>query len=43
MAKITVEVTSPSELRSLLIESARAVVDGRITVQQAKRGVWPFF
>lgn len=35
MAKITVEVTSPAELRSLLIESARAVVDGRLTVQQA--------
>lgn len=27
--------TTPSELRSLLIESAKAVVDGRLTVQQA--------
>jgi hypothetical protein len=35
MAKIAVEVTSPIELRSLLIESAKAVVDGRLTVQQA--------
>lgn len=35
MAKVTVEVTTPAELRSLLVESAKAVVDGRITVQQA--------
>ena len=35
MPKVTVEVTSPSELRSLLIASAKAVVDGRLTVQQA--------
>lgn len=35
MPKVTVEVTSPAELRSLLIESAKAVLDGRLTVQQA--------
>ena len=33
--KKVINQTSPVELRSLLIESARAVVDGRITVQQA--------
>lgn len=35
MPKVTVQVTTPAELRSLLIESARAVVDGRVTVPQA--------